>query len=230
MVRSARISIYGRGETLLCQPFDVKKLQLTGEPFAIADQVWRMSQFAGSAFIVADTGVLMYRSPSSNTVQLAWYGRDGKRLQSLGEPGEYPQILLSPDEKRLAIERSDVRKGARNIWVLDLSTGIFSRLTFGNADNTDAMWSPDGHELIFTQNRNLKLDLYRTVVGRGGEELVYGSDEPTFAYHWWKDGRSILFTNSSGTTFYQLPLVGLAEARGVTDIGVQKRSSSRLVR
>jgi eukaryotic-like serine/threonine-protein kinase len=198
--------VYGRGETLLCQPFDEKKLQLTGEPFAIADQVGSMSPGVGSSFSFADNGVLMYRNTRSNTVQLAWYGRDGKRLQSLGEPGEYPQVLLSPDEKRLAVERRDARNGAHNIWGLDLSTGIFSRLTFGDADNTDAMWSPDGHELIFTQNRNGKQDLYRTRVGRGGEELVYGSDEGKFAYHWWKDGRSILI--NTGTTFYQLPLAG----------------------
>src|SRR5262249_23933932 len=115
--------IYGRGEALLSQPFDVKRLELTGEPFPIANQVERIPPFGGSAFSVADSGVLMYRSPSSYTVQLAWYGRDGKRLQSVGEPGEYPQILLSPDEKRLAVERSGARNGEGNIWMLELSTG-----------------------------------------------------------------------------------------------------------
>jgi hypothetical protein len=39
-------------------------------------------------------------------------------------------MVLSPDEKRLVVERLDRLKGGADIWVLELSTGIFSRLTF----------------------------------------------------------------------------------------------------
>jgi Tol biopolymer transport system component/tRNA A-37 threonylcarbamoyl transferase component Bud32 len=211
--------IYSREETLLAQPFDATKLQLTGEPFPIAEHVARIpaflsGQFAGSAFSASDTGVLMYRSSgSSNPQQLAWQGRDGKRLQAVGEPGEYRQMVLSPDEKRLVVERLDPLKGGADIWVLELSTGIFSRLTF-DAQERDPVWSPDSRELIFSSNRIGKTGLYRKMVGGGDEKLVYGSDDGVSAYKWLKDGRSILFINGRGKTFYQLSLTG--EGKPVT--------------
>jgi Tol biopolymer transport system component len=198
--------IYGREETLLAQPFDAMKLQLTGEPFPIAEHVSRMGQIAGG-FSVSDIGVLIYRSSgSSNAQQLAWHGRDGKRLQAVGEPGTYRQMVLSPDEKRLAVERRDPTKGGEDIWLLELSTGILSRLTF-DASDRDAVWSPDGRELIFSSNRNGKSGLYRKMVGGGDEKLVYESGD-VYAYKWLKDGKSILFINLNGKTFYQLSLAG----------------------
>jgi TolB protein len=124
----------------------------------------------------------------------------------VGEPGIYRQIVLSPDERRLAVERADPQNGTQNIWILESSTGVFSRLTFGNAD-MDGIWSPDGRELIFTSDRDGKTDLYRKVLGGGAEGLLYHSDEPKFAYEWLKDG-SICFINANGKTFYQFAVTG----------------------
>jgi len=192
--------IYERGETLLAQPFDVGSLRLAGEPVPIADHVRE------GAFSASDNGVLVYRRQVSGNVQLAWYSREGKRQQGVGEPGIYRQIVLSPDERRLAVERADPQNGTQNIWILELSTGVFSRLTFGTAD-TDAIWSPDGREMLFNSTPNGKWGLYRKVLGGGAEELLYQSDEPKYAYEWLKDG-SIFFINANGKTFYQLPATG----------------------
>ena len=52
---------------------------------------------------------------------------------------------LSPDDKRAALERTGARAG---VWVLDVATGIPTRLTFG--PESDPVWSPDGGELVFS--------------------------------------------------------------------------------
>jgi Tol biopolymer transport system component/predicted Ser/Thr protein kinase len=192
--------IYRRGESLLAQPFDARSLRLTGEPVPIADQVRE------GGFSASDNGVLVYRREVFGNVQLAWYSREGRRQQAVGEPGMYRQIVLSPDERRLAVERADPQNGTQNIWILELSTGVFSRLTFGAGDS-DAIWSPDGRELLFTSTPNGKWGLYRKVLDGGSEGLLYQSDEPKFAYEWLKDG-SIFFINANGKTFYQLPATG----------------------
>jgi Tol biopolymer transport system component len=73
-------------------------------------------------------------------------------LGSIGEPGFYRQISLSPDEKRLAVERID-------------SSGIFSRLTFNPAGDFNPLWSPDSRELLFSSSRGIHSDLYWKSLG-----------------------------------------------------------------
>jgi Tol biopolymer transport system component len=146
---------------------------------------------------------LIFRNASPATVQLAWYNRDGKRLASAGQPGLYPQVALSPDDKRLAVERAD--SNTRNIWILELTSGIFSRFTFNPAGDVNPVWSLDGQDLLYSSIRNGHQDLYRKPVGEGEEELLYHSDVDKGAFHWSKDGW-ILFVE--GQNFYRLPLAG----------------------
>jgi eukaryotic-like serine/threonine-protein kinase len=199
--------IYGRGETVVAQPFDATKLRLTGEPLAIGQQVRRLSQAPGSMFSVSNTGLLVYRNLGSTNFQLAWHGRDGSRLQPVGEPGGYREMALSPDQTRLALERTDPQTGLQNIWILELATGILSRLTFVSTNDSDLVWSPDGREAVFTSTRKGQ-DLYRKTVSGGEEELLFQSGEAKYAYQWLKGGKAILFLNDNGKTFYQLPLIG----------------------
>ena len=198
------ILIYSQQETVVAHSFDPARLQISGDEVSIATHVSRMPGYPLSLYSVSQSGVLVYRTRGSRNVQLAWYGRDGQRLQSIGEPREYRQITLSPDERRLAAELPNEQDGV-NIWTVDLSSGIFSRLTFGASDpDIEAAWSPDGRELMFHHNDGI----YRKMVGGGDEKLVYKSVEGLVPYKWFKDGRSILALNEGGRTFYQLPLAG----------------------
>jgi Tol biopolymer transport system component len=199
--------IHGSQQTLLAQPFDLKALRIAGEPVPIAEQVAAMTFLPGLMFSVSQNGVAVYRGTESATVQLAWYNRDGKRLAPIGEPGLYGIIALSPEEKRLALERLDSQLRTRDLWTLELASGILSRQTFHN--DTDPVWSPDGRELVFTRSSaEGQDDLYRKVVGGGEEELLFGSGEGKYPKSWIQDGKSIIFINLDGKTFYQLPLTG----------------------
>ncbi len=196
------VLIYGLQETIVAHSFDPTRLQIIGDAVPIAAHVGRMADNPVSLYSVSQGGVLAYRSPAVSDLQLAWYSRDGKRLQSLGEPRRYRQMVLSPDERRLAVELPNGRNTGLSIWTVDLSTGIFSRLTFA-ANASDAVWSPDGRELIYSSSDGV----YRKTVGGGDEKLVYTSVEGLYPYNWFKDGRSILLV-TIGKTFYQLPLAG----------------------
>ena len=200
--------IYGRQETLVAQPFDLKTLRVAGEPVSIGEQVGAMNFLPGLMFSVSQNGMVVYRSAESSTLQLAWYNRDGKRRAPIGEPGQYGIIVLSPDETRLAMERLDPQLRTHDLWTLELASGILSRQTFHPTDDTDPVWSPDGRELVFTSSPNGKDNLYRKVLGGGDEELLFESPDPEYAKSWTSDGKSIVFINNEGKTFFQLPLNG----------------------
>src|SRR5215471_18485920 len=95
-----------------------------------------------------------------------------------------------------------------NIWTIELSSGIVSRMTYHPVNDVAPVWSPDGRELVFSSDRKVrqKWDLYRKVVGSTEEEqiLFESSDSPIVAQQWLKDG-SILFTSGSNADFYLLP-------------------------
>jgi Tol biopolymer transport system component/DNA-binding winged helix-turn-helix (wHTH) protein len=206
--------IYGQQETetLLAQPFDAGTLRFTGEPFIVARQVPGDLGESASLFSVSQNGVLAYRAANSGHVQLALYSRSGQRLRSIGEPRiMYGNMAISPDAMRVALHGMDAQTRTLNIWSIELSTGIVSRMTYHPVNDVAPVWSPDGRELVFSSDRKVrtKFNLYRKVVGSAEEEqILFESNEPpVFAQQWLKAG-SILFTSGSNADFYLLPQTG----------------------
>ncbi len=199
--------LYTRQETLLAQPFDPGKLQTTGDAFPVAEGVGRVGEGLGSLYSASENGTLVFRSGNAADLRVVSYDREGKRLGAIGEPGSYRQLALSPDEKRLAIERRDPKTSTWDIWLLDLASGILSRLTFDPANDSDPVWSPDGRQVAFNSDRNGPMDLYRKTVGSAQEELLLASPERKVPEVWLPDD-SILFGNLAGKTYYRIPLGG----------------------
>jgi eukaryotic-like serine/threonine-protein kinase len=213
--------IYGSEETLLAHAFNAKTVRFTGEPFPIADHVIR-TDLPRSLFSVSDTGILAYRSGTSK-VQLAWYGRDGKRLAAVSEAGVYGQIALSPDEKRLAVGRPNPQTNTTDLWILELSDGILSRFTFDPGDDDDPVWSPNGRELAFSSRRKGNYDLYRKQLGGDDEVLLLQSGKANYAEVWLPDGSLVFNQNTTG--IYQLPLSGERKPVPLLETDFQKTSS-----
>jgi Tol biopolymer transport system component/DNA-binding winged helix-turn-helix (wHTH) protein len=208
--------IFARQDTLLAQHFDAGKLRLVGEPFFVAKDVERSSGKA-APFSASENGVLVYGTAVSPDIQLAWYNRSGGRLGAIGEPGALGYLSMSPDEERLAVNRPNPETKKLNIWTMELSTGLLSRVTFDSADDWTPVWSPDGREMVFSSDRAGTWDLYRTRVGGAGEKLMFASSglvSPLLprwatAHAWLRDG-SILFRSWGGadswsSVFYLLP-------------------------
>ena len=77
----------------------------------------------------SDNGMLVVRiRHSSGTEILTWYDRSGKRLGTVGEQGEFFDLDLSPDEKKLAT--TELNTATATIWVHDLESNLKTRLTF----------------------------------------------------------------------------------------------------
>ena len=174
--------LFMRGETFMAQRFDTTKWEVLGEPFSIAEQV------AGSSFSVSDHGVLVYTVDDPGTDSLAWRDRSGKLIGRVNEPGIYKQIVLSPDEKRVAVERGQFRTS--DIWLLELSSDILSRFSFHPARDADPIWSPDGQRVAFFCDRGV---LCQKSVGGSEVETLFDSEKLYFPEAWSPDGSTIVF-------------------------------------
>jgi len=201
---SPGLLVFGRGQVLMAQPFDSGKFQLAGEPYPVADMVRRVEATQISVYSSSPNGTLVYQPDvsASTDLQPVWYGRTGKRLGLAGTPRVYRQGMLSPDEKRFAAQVLNPASGSSDLWLLDLTSGILSRMTSDSAYKGTPVWSPDGREILFSSNKAGKANLYRKTVGGGDEQLVQLSAEPIYPAAWLKDG-SIIFMNNDGKSFYR---------------------------
>src|SRR5262245_56867674 len=115
-----------KGSTLAVQSFDTTHFTTRGEAIPIAE---RVASAAGGAvgFSVSDTATLLYRSDSSSQSHPVWVDRSGRQLGEAAPPGAYDELVLSPDGKRLAFNRTAANT---DVWLMDLDRRISSRLTF----------------------------------------------------------------------------------------------------
>ena len=184
--------LFGRGQSLMAQPLDVERLALTGDPVRVADGVRSDPLLRWLGFSASHQGELAYVGGGGGAVtQLRWLDRSGVELGTVGEPREYHDPLLSPDETKVAVGRDD------DVWILDVSRGTEQRFTFDPALDGAPIWSPDGSRIVFSSFRDGGPgDLYeKAAAGTGQAQLLLESDYFKLATDWSTDGE---FVNRGG--------------------------------
>lgn len=197
---------------LMAQPFDLRKLELAGEPVPMAEGVSIWGGFSAS-----QTGVLAYQSGAATGAasRLTWFDRQGKVLGTAGEPGDYRQIAMSPDGTRVVVSRNE--PGSRgDLWMLDLARDVSTRFTFTGSNNRLPVWSPDGSRIVFGSVRNGTSDLYEKLSNGGGDdELLFKSGQTKFPVSFSPDGRFLFFATSDARfQSWVLPLDSQGHAAG----------------
>jgi eukaryotic-like serine/threonine-protein kinase len=197
-----------RDPALMAQPFDLKKMQLIGEPFQIQENIGRYGDSGPTGyapFSVSQNSVLAFGRIQSLTMQPAWFDRAGKELETVGPPGLYSEPSLSPDGKRIAIDVIDPKTNNADIWILDLLRRTLSRFTFDSASVSVPSWSPDGTKISFCSSRLDHSDIYvREASGAGDAQILLKSDVDKWADDWSPDGRYIVFENSDPKNKFDL--------------------------
>jgi eukaryotic-like serine/threonine-protein kinase len=136
---------YNRGPELYAQKFDADRLELTGEPEKIDDNVEFYAP-GRSAFSVSQTGTLVYHPASDPVVdQLAFVDRAGVELASVGPLAAYDSFELSPDDRRLVFTRWGAVSAA---WMLDIARGSLTRLSFEPWSGFP-YWTADGRSIVY---------------------------------------------------------------------------------
>jgi Tol biopolymer transport system component len=209
--------LFVRDGTLLAQPFDAARAELTGEPVAVSQSVavWRgVPTLDWGWFSASPSGTLTYlEGEASRDLELMWFDRKGAKLGTVGKPGHYGQLALSPDERRVAVELSE--EGLPDLWTIDLARGVATRVTFDPASDIDPVWSPDGRELLFSSSREGRRRLYRKALQGNAPESPLGEGlDGVFSECWSAAAKAILYVTAAadgGQAFGMLPSDGGAK-------------------
>ena len=193
---------YVRDGFLMAQPFDDRALKLTGDPFAVAQEVGFLPNYFRAAFAISQNGVVAFQQGVTREAQLVWMDREGNRLGTTGILDHYGFIRLSPDDTKLAVTLVDPGSGTSDIWIFDVARNVKSRLTFDDANDNDPIWSPDGSEVVFTSRRTGSGDLYkRKANGSSDAELLWGIEQSVEPQDWSPDGAYIAANYGAGGGF-----------------------------
>lgn len=137
--------LFMRDRTLFAAALD-DRLTLRGDPIEIAKDV---GSFRDGAMFHGSTETLVYRAASQES-QLAWVDRSGKRLDVIGEPGQYRGVALSPDGARAAALRENrLNRADGDIWIVDLRRNATTRFTTDPLMESKPAWSADGTSLMY---------------------------------------------------------------------------------
>ena len=207
--------LFTRENLLMAQRFDIKRLEVTGEPVPVAEQV---TSYTGdksipfAAFSASENGVLAWKVKAADPdkTQLTWFDRSGKRLGTMGESAMYSGPSFSPGEDRLVVSMANPETRMRDLWIMQMPLGAGSRLTFDPGDDLNPRWTPDGKWIIFTSTQNGPRNIYRKPAdGRGAVELLLASDESLNLEDISPDGRFLLFNHYPGQSEPRLSLLSL---------------------
>ena len=188
--------LFVRKGTLLTQLFDAGKQRVSGQPTTIEGRIAAVGPTGSADFATsADGRLLVYRYgvPPS---RLVWMDRSGRQVGSIGEPGYFGLVRISPDGGRLVAGVQNLATGGSDLWLYDLSTGIGSRLTVDLVSAGWPAWAPDGNRVAFGSGRQGPPDMYvKDLNGPLAEKLLLAGPGLQVPSDWSRDGRFIAYVD-----------------------------------
>jgi len=212
--------LFLRGQTLMAQPFNLGRMELSGEPQPIAEHIAVNGASVRAMFSASETGTLVYQSGEASTGwNLVWWGREGKQMEAIAQASRYIGPSLSPDGARFAVTIFVGNQGIADIWVFDLARATRTRLTFTNvttnANQGGATWTPDSKTIFYSSVSKGVFQIYaKAADGSSSERLVLESADATaYPRSVSPDGRYLVYQrrlnqHETGDHIWALPLSG----------------------
>jgi len=200
--------------TLFAAPFDLDRLELTGEAVPALAGVSAEPGNMGAQFAFSRDGTLVYQRGESLGLGLPiqWMDREGKLQPLRAAPGVYNGIRFSPDGQRLAL---DIIEGNnRDVWVYEWGRDTLSRLTFDPGQDRSPEWTRDGQRIAFSSKRadQATENLYwQRADGTGEAERLTESKNRQIPASWHPSGKLLAFQEYNPQTSIDiliLPLTG----------------------
>ena len=160
--------LYVRDCTLVAQPFDVMKLELTGSFACITQQeIDRERVFSASGFTVSNDGVIVFQSTLDSATRLIWFDPSGKELGPVSQ-NAYRDPSFSSDGRFLAVSSDDAHNGKYSIRVYDLERGVSLRLSEPSDTVGWPVWSSDDKQITYASTTGSVCNLVRVPADGSG--------------------------------------------------------------
>ena len=165
--------VYANEQSLLAVPFDLRSLAVTGAPLPITTQLHLMPINASADFALSENGSLAYAIGGGTFPlrTLSWFDRNGSH-EPLGAPARsYDYVRLSPDGTRVL---ASLRDEQEDIFLWDLRSRTFTRLTFNPETDGQPAWTRDGKGFMFVAFNGREAGLVRKAADGTGptEQLI----------------------------------------------------------
>jgi len=210
--------LFMRDTRLVAQPFDLRRLEVTGEPMTVGEGITLNDLSARPVFSASENGTLVYQySAAPATWNLLWLTRDGKQVGSITQQGApYFGPSLSSDGERLAVSFAGTLGTQNGVWIFDLQRGTRTRITFENGIQHNPEWAPDGKTVFYGSLSGGVSHIYaKAADGSGPERTVLASqDVSEFPTSVSPDGRYLVYQRRAVTgsqtsnDLWVLPLFG----------------------
>ncbi|PWT85421.1 MAG: hypothetical protein C5B57_02960 [Blastocatellia bacterium] len=144
--------VYGVGSSLFALPFNAARLQVTGPPVRVVDNVFSKGG-AGpvlQAAVSSRAGSLAFIPAAPPLQTLVWVDRMGNERPLNLPTRSYFQPRLAPDEQRLAVMIAG-ENYSLDVWLWDFARNTLSRLTDDGGHNY-LLWTPNGRRVSFLSN------------------------------------------------------------------------------
>src|SRR5262249_49332276 len=206
--------LYGSAGSLRAVRFDASRLSIVGQSVPVVPQV-ATTAFGGVDAVLANDGTLVYVMGSGGSGAartLAWVDRQGREAPLAAPPYGYYFPRISPDTTRIAVNA--VVEQNSDIWTWDLARSTLNRVTTAPALDAFPAWLPDSRQLVFGSNRAGAFNLFRqSADGTGAVERLTDTASSQFPSAVSPDGKSVLISELSATTGYDVMTMALDGAR-----------------
>jgi hypothetical protein len=193
-----------RNDRWTTQRIDPSRLHLEGDAVPVTDSNW----------LTATSTTLAYQMIRPRPLRLAWHSRDGRLLESVGEPRPFIAARSSPDGDRIVT--AVFGSGSNNLSIIDSLRRTTSRFTFSDQWEFSPVWSWDSKWIAYSALRADGQALFRKAASGVGEEerLTPPVQRQTLdaITDWSRDGRFLLYGRfDKDWDLWILPLEGKRE-------------------
>ena len=198
--------LFTREGMLWAVPFDADRLDLTGVPRPVPENVAVGTTIGVAHVALANDGTLLYLPTGSvraamagpGEAHLVWVDREGRSDRLPAEPRAYTYPRISPDASLVAL---DIRDQDGELWIWDMARETLTPLTFDPANDFYPVWTPDGRHVAFGSARSggRQQVYWKAVDGTGAVERLGESPAAQAPYAFSPDGsRLVLRQGQSG--------------------------------